>query len=93
MEPLHREVHRPSVRLLLSAHAADSRAWLMLHNEETRQRVEADSGVLRRTERGEARLWVYCQGGGKAESAWTLDSLWERRKQGQHQEGLLCCRC
>lgn len=93
MEPLHREVHRPSVRLLLSAHAADSRAWLMLHDQETRQRVEADSGVLRRTERELSRLWVYCQGEGKAESAWALDSLWERRKQGQYQEGLLCCRC
>lgn len=81
MEPLHREVHRKGVRLLLSPHAADSRAWLMLHGEEIRQRVEADSGVLRRTEREEARLWVSCEGEGKAESAWALGSSWERRKQ------------
>lgn len=49
MEPLHREVHRPSVRLLLSAHAADSRAWLMLHNEETREwrQTWESSGGLR----------------------------------------------
>ena len=86
MEPLHRDVHRQSVRLLLLLHAADSCAWLVRHDEETRQRVEADSGVLRGTGREEARLWVLCDGEGKAESAWALGSLWERRKQCQYQE-------
>lgn len=40
-----------------------------------------------RTEKVEARLWVFCEGEGEAKSAWALDSLEERRKQSKYQEG------